>query len=50
MNGLRRNRSPKGQMNSRPVAYPACISVATDAAFSKDTLNVSAILNRIAWL
>ena len=50
MKGRRRKRSPRGQMKSRPVAYPACIRVATVDARSKDTLKVSAILNRMAWL
>lgn len=50
MNGRRRSMSPNGQMKSKPAAYPACISVATDDALSKLTLNVSAILLRTGWL
>lgn len=50
MKGRRRKRSPKGQMSRRPTAYPACIRVAMDEAFSKVTLKESAILFKMGWL
>ena len=50
MKGRRGKRSPRGQMRRRPAAYPACMRVAMEEAFSKETAKERAMRLRIAWL